>query len=219
MSDSATATTVVLYIKHIVCPRGMRVVRQELEGLGLRVLAVRLGAATVAVPPGEVLDWGRLRAVLGAAHFALVENPSRDFVSGVQNKVAELLGRQPAPRLRAFMAVLAQELNLRPAHLNATFASQRLGSLGAYIGNKRLVRAQELLLSPELSIGHVARCLGYGSLAHFSGQFRRATHCSPSTYRRQGLHPGPMPPPVLPNDVSPPARDAKPILGDGSKPA
>ena len=38
----------VLYIKHMVCARGIRVVRQELEGLGLQVLDVRLGAATVA---------------------------------------------------------------------------------------------------------------------------------------------------------------------------
>ena len=45
--DLASPTT-VLYIKHMVCARGIRVVRQELEGLGLQVLDVRLGAATVA---------------------------------------------------------------------------------------------------------------------------------------------------------------------------
>ena len=48
----AFLSNTVLYIKHMVCPRGVRVVRQELERLDLRVLDVRLGAATVG-------DWGR----------------------------------------------------------------------------------------------------------------------------------------------------------------
>jgi hypothetical protein len=66
----------VLYIKHMVCARGIRVVRRELESLGLRVLDVRLGAATVATP-AEQLDWARIRAALTTAGFALLESPAR----------------------------------------------------------------------------------------------------------------------------------------------
>lgn len=76
----------------MVCPRGLRVVRHELERLGLRVLAVRLGAATVATPPAG-LDWPRLRETLAVAGFCLLENPSRDLAGCLQTKVAELLRR------------------------------------------------------------------------------------------------------------------------------
>lgn len=174
----------VLYIKHIVCPRGIRVVRQELECLGLRVLAVRLGAATVAVPPGG-FDWPRLRATLTAAGFALLENPARDLMGCLAVRVAELLRQRPALRHRAFMEVLAQRLDLRPARLAAAFVEYHRGSLTTYITGQRLGYAQELLTNTALGIGAIARLLGYISLAHFSGQFRGVVGCSPTAYRQQ----------------------------------
>ena len=57
-------------------------------------------------------------------------------------------------------------------------------TLAGYILSQRLAYAQELLASTSLGVGLVARRLGYASLAHFSGQFRRVTRCSPSTYRK-----------------------------------
>ena len=176
--------TTVLYIKHMVCARGIRVVRQELERLGRQVLAVRLGAAIVAVPAGG-LDWLRIRAALLAAQLPLLENPVRDLPGCVQGKVAELLRRQPALRHRGFQGALARELHLRPGQLRVAFADLGLGSLATYVLEQRLAYAQELLHSSKLSVSHIAHQLGYGSLAHFSGQFRRVVHCSPTAYRQR----------------------------------
>ncbi|TGE22567.1 helix-turn-helix transcriptional regulator [Hymenobacter metallicola] len=182
--DSAAPTT-VLYIKHMVCARGIRVVRQELEGLGLQVLDVRLGAATVAGEP-EDLDWPRLRATLEAARFALLETFHQTLVERVSVAVNRLL-REPGESLRhrAFGAAVARELDLTYGQLSAAFA-RLVGdkTLAAYILSQRLAYAQELLLTSSLSVGLIARRLGYASLAHFSGQFRRLARCSPSTYRR-----------------------------------
>lgn len=182
--DAASPTT-VLYIKHMVCARGIRVVRQELEGLGLRVLDVRLGAATVA-GTAEELDWPRLRATLEAARFALLETFHQTLVERVSVAVNRLL-REPGESLRhrAFGAALARELGLSYGQLSAAFA-RLVGdkTLAAYILSQRLAYAQELLASSSLSVGLIARRLGYASLAHFSGQFRRLARCSPSTYRR-----------------------------------
>ena len=182
--DAASPTT-VLYIKHMVCARGIRVVRQELEGLGLRVLDVRLGAATVA-GTAEELDWPRLRATLEAARFALLETFHQTLVERVSVAVNRLL-REPgeALRHRAFGAAGARELDLPHGQLSAAFA-RLVGdkTLAAYILSQRLAYAQELLLASSLSVGLIARRLGYTSLAHFSGQFRRLARCSPSAYRR-----------------------------------
>ena len=175
----------VLYIKHMVCARGIRVVRQELENLGLRVLDVRLGAATVAGFVAE-LDWARIREALATAGFALLESPQHALAAGVKQAVAALL-RCPGPlRHRDFIPTLAREMGLDSRRLHAAFA--RLpghGSLISYITGQRLAYAQELLLTGKLDIGRIARQLGYGSLAHFSGQFRRFAQCSPSVYRQR----------------------------------
>jgi AraC-like DNA-binding protein len=176
----------VLYIKHMVCSRGIRVVRRELEGLGLQVLEVRLGAATV-VGHAEHLDWGRIRQTLSTAGFALLESPARALVDRVKPVVAGLL-RSDALRHRDFIPVLAREMGLDRRRLHAAFA-QLPGheSLSSYITGQRLAYAQELLTTSRLDIGRIARQLGYGSLAHFSSQFRRFVQCSPSAYRQQAL--------------------------------
>ena len=175
----------VLYIKHMVCSRGIRIVRRELENLGLRVVEVRLGAATVA-SPAEQLDWARIRAALTAAGFALLESPAQSLVDRVKLAVAGLLRRPVTLRHREFIPALAREVDLDSRRLHAAFAQQPgHKSLISYITSQRLAYAQELLATSRLDIGRIARQLGYGSLAHFSGQFRRFAQCSPTAYRQQ----------------------------------
>ncbi|WP_324679889.1 helix-turn-helix transcriptional regulator [Hymenobacter sp. GOD-10R] len=175
----------VLYIKHMVCSRGIRIVRRELESLGLRVLDVRLGAATVVSLDGQ-LDWARIRLALAAAGFALLESPTQALVDRVKLAVAGLLRRAVTLRHRELIPTLAREMGLDSRRLHAAFA-QLPGheSLISYITSQRLAYAQELLATSRLDIGRIARQLGYGSLAHFSGQFRRFAQCSPSAYRQQ----------------------------------
>lgn len=179
-----TQPTTVLYIKHMVCPRGIRVVRQELEELGLQVLDVRLGAATVA-GPAEDIDWPRLRATLEAAHFALLETATQTLLYRVQAAVNQRLRQSGSLGHRAFAVAVAQDIGLPYPRLSATFARLSAGhTLAGCILSQRVAYAQELLTSSSLGIGHIARQLGYRSLAHFSGQFRRVARCSPSTYRK-----------------------------------
>ncbi|OGX86443.1 hypothetical protein BEN47_13145 [Hymenobacter lapidarius] len=169
----------------MVCPRGIRVVRYELESLGLRVLQVRLGAATVA-GPATALDWARIREALAMAGFALLKTPKHVLATQVRHLVDELLRRPFTVAHRDVIAALAQEAGMGVRQLHGLFA--RLpgpGSLPGYIKHQRLAYAQELLEASPLSIGRIARQLGYSSLAHFSGQFRRFAQCAPSAYRQQ----------------------------------
>ena len=176
----------VLYIKHMVCPRGIRVVRQELEKLGLVVPEVRLGAATVARPASE-LDWGRIREALARAGFDLLEDPQYALVLQVKQAVAQLLRGPDTVAHRDFIPVLAQAVGLSERQLHRLFAQlPDHENLPGYITHQRLSYAQELLAAPaNPGIGQVARQLGYRSLAHFSGQFRRFAQCAPSAYRQQ----------------------------------
>lgn len=205
MADDADC---VLYIKHIVCSRGIRVVRQELEGLGLRVLDVRLGAAIVA-GLAEQLDWALIRTTLATAGFALLESSEHALVDRVKQAVSTLLRRTDTLRHRDFIPTLAREVGLDSRRLHASFA--RLAgheSLLSYITRQRLSYAQELLATSRLDVGRIARQLGYSSLAHFSGQFRRFAQCSPSVYRQQtDVANQPF---TAPNDASQRVIDVKP---------
>jgi AraC family transcriptional regulator len=197
LPDSASPSS-VLYIKHIVCARCIRVVRQELEQLGFQVLDVRLGAATVAAT-AEQIDWPRLRAALTAAGFALLESVHQTLLGRVEAVVHQLLRQPLGLRHRTYPAAVARELGLPVTQLSAAYARLVTGdSLAGYIARERQAYAQELLASSALGVGLIARQLGYSSLAHFSGQFRRLAACSPSTYRKRQRTSGEQP-----NDASP----------------
>ncbi|GAB2796209.1 AraC-like DNA-binding protein [Hymenobacter luteus] len=196
-----TPPTTVLYIKHMVCARGIRVVRRELEQLGLQVLDVRLGAATVVGAAGD-LNWAAIRQALGAAQFALLESFHQTLLERVDAAVQKLLRQaEPCPRHRAFGAAVAAELALPYSQLNAAYTRLSGGrTVAAFIVHQRLLYAQELLATSPLGVSAVARRLGYSSLAHFSGQFRRLTRCSPSAYRKRGAQvqfPAPRPPQIM----------------------
>lgn len=175
----------VLYIKHMVCARGIQVVRQELEKLGLAVLQVRLGAATLAHAANE-LDWQRIREALAKSGFDLLEDPQYELVMQVKHLVTQLL-RGPSPvEHRDFIPTLTRAVGLNTRQLHRLFIQlPDQESLLSYITQQRLAYAQHLLATSSWDIGRIARQLGYNSLAHFSGQFRRFAHCAPSVYRQQ----------------------------------
>ncbi|NVO86280.1 helix-turn-helix transcriptional regulator [Hymenobacter terrestris] len=207
---SSSETGCVLYIKHMVCARGAQTVRLELEKLGLVVHAVRLGAATVAHAPDE-LDWQRIRKALAKVGFALLKDPAYARVTKVKQLIADLLHRPNAIAHRDFIPTLTQTAGLSARQLHRLFAQQPAPtSLLSYIKQQRLLCAQELLITSPAGIGQIARQLGYSSLAHFSGQFRRFAHCAPSTYRQQRPAPADKAAPAALNNASEQAHGAKP---------
>lgn len=178
--------TTILYIKHMVCARGIRVVKCLLAELGLTVLEVRLGLARVA-EPADHLDLPRLRATLQAAGFALLEDPRVQLTERVQRLIAHLLRTRPRSLAHSFSVTLARHLDVGYAYLSQAFSQKTGLTLEQYIKQQRIEQAKELLTDHRFSITQVARKLGYSSISHLSGQFRSVAGCTPSAYRQQFL--------------------------------
>ena len=62
-----------LHVRNMVCPRCVRVVREELTALGLDVRSVVLGAVTLGGAGGR-LPMDRIKAVLEASGFEILED-------------------------------------------------------------------------------------------------------------------------------------------------
>jgi AraC-like DNA-binding protein len=79
------------------------------------------------------------------------------------------------------LQVLARDLSVSPFHLSRTFRAQTGYTLTAYAHELRLRAALERL---DEDLTRLALDLGYSSLAHFSGRFRRAFGAPPSQVRK-----------------------------------
>lgn len=82
----------------------------------------------------------------------------------------------------ASLAVLAQQCRLSVRQLSRAFRISRGRSIGAYIAELRIQRAQQLLAAGQ-PIKQVSGDLGFSTPSNFSTAFLRATGESPRAYR------------------------------------
>lgn len=175
----------VFYVKHVVCHRCVRVLRELLLGLGLTPRRVELGEAEVAEAPAAI-DWPALEQQLAATGFALLRLPRQRLVADIKALIAELLREAPDQlRVGVFPALLSQRLGRSYGHLSHLFRAAEGVSLEQFLLRQRIARVAELLRSSALPISRLARQQGFSSLAHLSRQFRRCTGLTPTAYRQQ----------------------------------
>jgi len=79
--------------------------------------------------------------------------------------------------------LLAHVAGLSVFHFARVFRQATGSSPYRYVSERRLQRAQRLLMSPELSVHEIARACGFPRHANFSAAFARARGMSPSAYR------------------------------------
>lgn len=79
---------------------------------------------------------------------------------------------------------LAALVGLSPSHLCRSFKVSTGLPPHAWLQQRRMQRARELLANPRLSLTDVAQMVGYSGQSAFGAAFRRSTGLTPSEYRR-----------------------------------
>lgn len=80
---------------------------------------------------------------------------------------------------------LAGVVHLQPAYLSHLFKQELGVGLRAFILQRRIERAQELMRTTEDSLDQIGSALGFNDGFHFSKTFKRLTGMAPSQFRKQ----------------------------------
>lgn len=81
--------------------------------------------------------------------------------------------------------VLAAEANTSKFHFLRCFAEAYGTTPAAYLTERRIERAQDLLRATNLTVTEVCLLVGYSSLGSFSSRFRRLVGVTPSAYQAE----------------------------------
>ncbi len=81
------------------------------------------------------------------------------------------------------LAGLADEAGVSKYYFLRCFAATYGLTPGAYLGQRRVERAQDLLRATNLTVTEVCRLVGYDSLGSFSSRFKALVGVSPSAYQ------------------------------------
>jgi AraC-like DNA-binding protein len=114
--------------------------------------------------------------------------PARGSTRRGHRELAEAAKDLIAGRLTESLSLvqLAADLHTSPFHLGRVFREETGFTLHDYRLHLRLRRSLELLLDPDSELTRIAHELGFCSLSHFSGSFRRKFGIAPSAVRSGG---------------------------------
>jgi AraC-like DNA-binding protein len=79
---------------------------------------------------------------------------------------------------------IAQAFHYSEKHVYRLINKLTGQSLGSYLKQQRIQRAQSLLISTDLPVSAIGKAVGIADSAQFSCTFRELTHCSPSEFRK-----------------------------------
>lgn len=83
------------------------------------------------------------------------------------------------------LTVLAGVAGMSKYHFQRLFTATYGVSPAAYVSQRRIERAQDLLRATNLTVTEVCHAVGFSSLGSFSSRFRELVGCSPSEFQRR----------------------------------
>ncbi|RYU92844.1 AraC family transcriptional regulator [Emticicia agri] len=178
-----------LLIKNMVCNRCVRVVREELEKIGLSVSKVELGMATINLT-SDTIQYNLIQNTLQKEGFELIENQKASVIERIKhliiNEIHHNKGEKPASQ--NFSDFLVKKIGYEYSYLSHLFSSVEKTTIEKYIIAQKIERTKALLLNGEISLSEIAWALDYSSVAHLSNQFKQVEGISPSEFKRNNLN-------------------------------
>jgi AraC-like DNA-binding protein len=173
-----------LYIKNMVCERCIRVVREELEKIGLQVECISLGEVEIKYE-NDPLPLDTISQILSHNGFELIEDKKAHLIEAVKNVVIRLVHQdaEAQPLNMNYSDYIADQLNMNYHYLSSLFSSVENITIEHYIILQKIERAKELLKYNEYTLSEITYKLGYSSVQHLSNQFKKVTGMTASQFR------------------------------------
>lgn len=171
----------VLHIKNMVCDRCKMVVSQQLEKLGLHPLKVSLGEITLQEEAIPEAVQNQLDSDLLTLGFERIDDRKARLIESIKGKIIGMIHyTERVDRKFNWSDVLAGEMQYDYNYLSTLFSSVEGITLEQYIIRQKIERVKELLFYDELNLSEIADKMGYSSVAHLSGQFKKVTGLTPT---------------------------------------
>ena len=172
----------LLHIKNMVCPRCIMVVRETLEDMGAEVKDVQLGHASIE--SSNDFSFPEAEARLKKLGFELLNDPDALLTEQIRLKILEYLQKEETSRTSTTLSsFLADNLNRNYSSLSKHFTRHYGLTVENYYIRCRIERVKALLDEGELNVSQIADKLGYSSVHYLSGQFKKITGTSITTYK------------------------------------
>ena len=174
----------ILFVKNMVCDRCIRVVREELENLGVEVKSIILGEVETAKPLPQ-LPINHISEKLQKNGFELIEDNKAKIIEKIKKEIISVIQQYEEIDLEKinFSSYLSDKLNKDYPYLSSLFSKTQGITIEHFVIIQKIEKAKEFLKYGELTLSEIAFWLGYSSVQHLSRQFKNVTGFTASQYK------------------------------------
>ena len=173
----------ILHIKNMVCNRCIKVVQDEISGLGFTIKTIELGEVIINEKLSES-DLGKITKVLIENGFELIDDKKSQTINRIKTLIIEYIHHErEKPEHVNLSDFLAKEIGHDYSYLSNLFSSVEGITIEKYLINQKIEKVKELLVYDELTLSEISYQLGYSSVQHLSNQFKKITGLTPSHFR------------------------------------
>lgn len=174
----------------MVCPRCIKVVREEFEKLGISVKSIVLGEIETE-EPRELLPLKKISEVLIDNGFELLEDSSSKIIEQIKTEIISIIQQYKKVELDSvsFSKLLSDKTQKDYNYLSSLFSKVEGITIEHYIILQKIEKAKELLKYGEHTLSEIAYSLGYSSVQHLSRQFKKTTGITATQFSSSASNP------------------------------
>ena len=172
------------WVKNMVCNRCLKVIKQELQGLGVTVLSLELGRLSVEAlgkTNNEIIDI--VTNVLHANDFEIVQTEEEMLIESIKIILIEELQELPLHIKVKTSELLASTLHRDYKVLSKLFSANEKTTIEKYFIKLKIEKAKELIQLKQNSFSDIGHLLDYSSVNHLSRQFKDIVGMSMTDYK------------------------------------
>lgn len=176
----------ILHIKNMVCPRCIKVIKDEFEKLDISVNKVDLGIVETTMEL-DAHQIETVRIVLEENGFELIDDKKCQLIDNIKTLIIDKVHHSTESNNAINSSdYIAREIGYDYSYLSNLFSSVEGITIEKYIINQKIEKVKELLVYDELSLNEISYQLGYSSVQHLSNQFKKVTGLTPSHFKKLG---------------------------------
>ena len=157
------------WIKNMVCNRCLKVIKQELQELGVSILSLELGRLLVeATNETDDLILKNVTDVLNSNGFEIVQSESEMLVERIKIILIEQLVELPLHIKIKTSELLASTLHRDYKTLSKLFSANEKTTIEKYFIKLKIEKVKELIQLKQYSFSDISYLLDYSSINHLS---------------------------------------------------
>jgi AraC family transcriptional regulator len=177
-----------IHIKNMVCDRCIRAVAGIVERAGATAKEVRLGVVRLDQPLTTV-QTQEIKTALDSEGFEWLDDQKVKLVEQVKQLILQLVQQGQLDDMKENLSsYLSSQLHKDYHYLSNTFSAVENTTIEQYFILQKIEKVKEWLVYDELTLNEMAFRLGYSSVAHLSGQFKKVTGFTPTQFKQLKDH-------------------------------